>query len=104
MKCAKILGLGRLSTLSTSVQLFNTGGNNQTKSILKDISHISFPRLKALSVSQNCINSVEILQRIHFPCLEELDVSNNCITALRSVRKCVFLPNLKEISIGTQGF
>ena len=54
----------------------NNQGNNNSRTILKEISFISFPNLKLLSIPKNKITSIEGMCRIHIPVLEHLYISN----------------------------
>ena len=52
-------------------------GENDHKSILKEISNICFPQLKTLYIYGNGIESIEELSQISMPNLELLSLSIN---------------------------
>lgn len=51
-------------------------GKNPT--ILKEISHLHFPRLQELMLNDNGIGSVEGIYRISMPHLQEIELSTPC--------------------------
>ena len=65
--------------------------NNRHPTILKDILHISFPKLKFLSLESNNIMSIEGIEAMMMPKLQELRLRKDGITKT-TIKSRVFEP------------
>jgi hypothetical protein len=71
---------------------------NERPSILTEISHIRFPKLRQLDLTNNMIQSIDRLAFMDLESIECLGLRNNYITHINGIKKARW-PNLTSLII-----